>query len=194
MTDPPVGGATREVALGVVRRDEELLGIEDGPDGPSGSEGGGRYRLPGESVRPDEHGVDALRRAFRQFLETELRDVRELASFEADDDPGSGSVRVTVYEVSFVGSWPYRLDAFPVRDPVTGGNGDADCRWLPPSAFADGSATLSPAGAAEALGLGLGLRNGDGDRRDHGVDDRNGSDGGDGSDGKGVRSRSYSAQ
>jgi hypothetical protein len=191
MTDSPVGSATREVAFGVARRDGELLVVEDGDD-PSRSEE--RFRLPGESVRPDEHGVDAIRRAFRLFLEVELCDVRKFASFEAVDDRGDGSgrgpVRISVYELSFVGHWPYRLDAFPVRDPVTGGNSDDDCRWVSPSAFTDGAATLSPAGVADAFGLGAEDGGSDERREGDGNDDRDGSDEGNRNDTR----RIYSVQ
>lgn len=134
------------VALGVVRRDDEVLVARE-----DASERRVRYRPVGDAVRFGEDSVDALRRAFRERLEVELDGVVELGAVEVVsgvDDERRHEVAL-VYEAAVTQRWLYRLDSFPGYDPAT--ETEFDCVWKPVSAFVDGDDVLSPRGLAGRL-------------------------------------------
>ncbi|MFC6723896.1 NUDIX hydrolase, partial [Halobium palmae] len=116
---------------------------------PSATDDG--HRPLGGPVDADEHGVDALRRIFREALEVELRGVSELGTFETVHDREEERRRevVRVYGGSFVQRWPYRLDSFAGYDPAA--DAEYDCRWMALSAFVDGDEVLRPGGLAGRL-------------------------------------------
>ncbi|WP_117595127.1 NUDIX hydrolase [Haloprofundus halophilus] len=129
----------RVVALGVVRRDDELLVFE-----AASEESGTYYRPLGGGVEFGEHSVDALRREFREELEVELTRVHELGTFEGvftvDGEQCHEIQRV--YGAEFVQQWPYQMDSFTAHEPDTGE--DLDCLWKPLSEFTDAGETLFP--------------------------------------------------
>lgn len=136
----------RVVALGVVRREDEILVFES-----ESPESGVFYRPLGGEVEFGEGSVDALRRAFREELEVELQGVEEVGTFE-DVFTYQGErchELFRVYEASFAQRWPYRLDSFPGYDADA--DEEFDCRWKPLSSLVDGDETLYPTGLAGRL-------------------------------------------
>ncbi|KTG08706.1 hypothetical protein AUR64_18760 [Haloprofundus marisrubri] len=137
--EPPHREQIRVVALGAVRRDDELLVFED-----ESEEVGTYYRPLGGGVEFGEHSVDALRREFREELEVELTKVHELGTFEdAFRMNGEEYHEVhRVYGAEFVQQWPYQMDSFTAQEPETGE--ELDCLWKPLTDFTDGEETLFP--------------------------------------------------
>ncbi|WP_224449457.1 NUDIX hydrolase [Haloprofundus salilacus] len=135
----PPAERIRVVALGVVRRDDELLVFEGDSE-----ESGTYYRPLGGGVEFGEHSVDALRREFREELEVELTQVHELGTFEdvfTLDGEECHEVH-RVYGAAFVQQWPYQMDSFTGYEPEL--DEEFDCLWKPLSAFTDGEETLYP--------------------------------------------------
>lgn len=117
--------AIREVALGVVRRGDEVLVTECGD---------GEYFRPfGASVGFGEHSRDALRREIGNRLTTGVDVGDRLAvlerAFEYDGDQHHEIA--FCYEASFVDEWPYELDAFELEN----GTGTKRAVWKPVSEF-----------------------------------------------------------
>ncbi|WP_224268776.1 NUDIX hydrolase [Haloprofundus salinisoli] len=137
--ESPGDGRIRVVALGVVRRDDELLVFEG-----ESAETGTYYRPLGGGVEYGEHSVDALRREFREELEVELTRVHELGTFEdvftLDGEECHEIQRV--YGAEFVHQWPYQMDSFTAHEPDTGE--ELDCHWKSLSEFTENGATLFP--------------------------------------------------
>lgn len=136
---PSLDGDVRVVALGIVRRNDELLVFEGNSE-----ESGTYYRPLGGGVEVGEHSVDALRREFREELEVELTKVHELGTFEGvfTVDGEECHEMARVYGAEFVQQWPYQMDAFTAREPETGE--ELDCVWKPLSDFAEDGETLFP--------------------------------------------------
>ncbi|WP_232687541.1 NUDIX hydrolase [Halobacterium zhouii] len=121
--------AIREVALGVVRRDEEVL-VTECDDGTS-------FRPFAAKVGFGEYSRDALRREFDEQLTIGVDVGDRLAvlerAFEYDGDPHHEIA--FCYETQFVEQWPYELDAFELQRE----SGTSRAVWKPVSAFESGA-------------------------------------------------------
>ncbi|MCU4972149.1 NUDIX domain-containing protein [Halobacteria archaeon AArc-m2/3/4] len=100
----------RPVALGAVRRDDELL-VTEGYD-PGADER--FYRLPGGGVAFGEYAADAVEREFDEEFGVTLTDVSHLGTYEDvfSFDGKRGHEHWWVFEASIVEDWPYERDAF----------------------------------------------------------------------------------
>jgi ADP-ribose pyrophosphatase YjhB (NUDIX family) len=115
----------RFVALGAVRRDDELLVWEG--ESPSGEP---FYRLLGGGVEFDEHSREAVVREFDEELGVELLDPTAVGTFERvferDGEPAHEVWRV--YEGRIAEDWPYADESFAFVEPERGTEHVA--RWL----------------------------------------------------------------
>ena len=133
----------RAVAIGVVRRGEEILVFE----GYDASKGETFYRPLGGGIEFGETAAEALGREFREELATELGDVRYLGTVENifvyEGHPGHEIVRV--FEARLAASELYDRDAW---DATLDGS---TCRvlWKHPADL--GEAPLYPDGLLDLL-------------------------------------------
>ena len=113
-----VPDAIRFVALGAVRRDDELL-VFEGTD-PSTDER--FYRLLGGGVEPGEHSREAVVREFDEELGVELLEPTLVGTiervFQFDGETGHEVWRV--YEGDLDAAWPYERDSFSFVEPELG--------------------------------------------------------------------------
>jgi len=105
----------RPVALGVVRRDDEVL-LARHVDPQTDEE---FYRPLGGGFDFGEHSRDAVVREFGEELGVDFRVERHLATrervFEFDGNPGHEIWQV--YEGTIAESWPYERDEFEGEEP-----------------------------------------------------------------------------
>ncbi|WP_181686301.1 NUDIX hydrolase [Halorhabdus salina] len=108
----------RAVALGAVRRNDELLVFEE----QSPDTGEPYYRLLGGGVEFGEHSSDAVVREFDEELGVTFTEPMDLGTFEQvfsyDREPAHELWRV--YEGSIVEDWPYEEDSFTFVEPELG--------------------------------------------------------------------------
>jgi 8-oxo-dGTP pyrophosphatase MutT (NUDIX family) len=134
----------RVVAIGVVRRGEEILVFE----GYDPSKGQTFFRPLGGGIEFGETAAEALAREFREEIGTELEDVCDLGTIENiyvyDGHPGHEIVRV--FEARLAASELYGRDQWDVQ--LEGGS---ICRvlWKHLAAFSD--APLYPDGLLDLL-------------------------------------------
>ena len=116
----------RSVALGAVRRDDELLVWE----GESES-GEPFYRLLGGGVEFDEHSREAVVREFDEELGAELLDPTAVGTFErVFEHSGETAHEVwRVYEGKIAENWLYDRESFSFVEPEHGTEHVA--RWVP---------------------------------------------------------------
>ena len=124
----------RLVALGAVRRDEELLVHEvDANDA-----GGTNYRLLGGGVEFGEHSREALHREFDEELGVSLENVSPVGTYErVFSHEGTRAHECwRVYRADIVESWPYERESFTFHEPAL----DLELRatWKHPRAFREG--------------------------------------------------------
>jgi len=131
----------RPVALAVVRRrgGEILLAEHYDP-----TEAYTFYRPIGGGIEFGEHSRDAVRREFREELEVELTDVREVGTYERtfSFDGTDGHEIWRLYEGDIVENWPYELDRFQAEEPEHGET--FEVVWKEPDAFTERDEVLYP--------------------------------------------------
>jgi len=136
-----VSTAIRFVALGAVRRGDDLLVFEGHEPGE-----GRFYRLLGGGVEFGEHSREAVVREFDEELGVEFVDPSHVGTFERvftyDGEPGHELWRV--YEGDFREDWPYDRESFAFHEP------DLDtyhrARWMPVGDLrAEGTTFYAPA-------------------------------------------------
>ena len=116
----------RFVALGAIRRDDELLAWEG--ESPSGDP---FYRLLGGGVEFDEHSREAVVREFDEEIGVELLDPTAVDTFErVFEHCGETAHEVwRVYEGEIAEDWPYGRKSFTFVEPESGTEHVA--RWVP---------------------------------------------------------------
>jgi ADP-ribose pyrophosphatase YjhB (NUDIX family) len=129
----------RPVALGAVRRDDQLL-VEEALDPESGV----FYRLLGGGVEFGEHSHDAVAREFDEELGVEFQVEKSVGTFERvfEFDGETGHEIWRVYAGELVEDWPYQEDAFEFYEPDL----DERCtaRWLSMETLRDEVTFYSP--------------------------------------------------
>ncbi len=137
--------AIRPLALGVIRRGDDLL-VFEGRDDVKGE----TYHRPlGGGIEFGETAVEALHREFREELEAELSGVEQIAVLENvftfEDRPG--------HEIVFLFTADLVDKTFYERDEVGVVLDDDNARvhWLPLKDVLDGKAILHPEGLLELL-------------------------------------------
>lgn len=129
----------RPVALGAVRRDDQLL-VEEALDPESGV----FYRLFGGGVEFGEHSRDAVAREFDEELGVEFQVEKSVGTFERvfEFDGETGHEIWRVYAGELVEDWPYQEDAFEFYEPDL----DERCtaRWLSMETLRDEVTFYSP--------------------------------------------------
>lgn len=105
----------RPVALGVVRRGDELLVGEDSD--PATAET--FYRLLGGGIEFGEHSREAVVREFAEEMGVEFRVERHVGTFEDvfDVDGETGHEIWRVYAGEIVEEWPYDREQFEFEEP-----------------------------------------------------------------------------
>jgi 8-oxo-dGTP pyrophosphatase MutT (NUDIX family) len=145
-TRPPVPtGRLRPIALGVVRRDDEILVFE----GYDPSKAQSFFRPLGGGINFGERGVEALRREFAEELGVELDQPRYLGTLENifvyDGRPG--------HEICLIFGVALRDRSLYERDQFEGREDDASpflARWKPLADFRNGD-RLYPDGLLDLL-------------------------------------------
>lgn len=140
-------GAIRVVALGAVRRDEELL-VQDGVDPETGER---FHRLLGGGVEFGEHSREAVVREFDEELGVELLEPTLVGTFERvfSFAGGTGHEVWRVYEGALAADWPYERESFTFVEPELGTEHTA--RWLPIEALRDDGVTFHAEPVLDAL-------------------------------------------
>jgi len=105
----------RPVALGVVRRGDELLVGEDS----NSATGETFYRLLGGGVEFGEHSRDAVVREFEEELGVTFEVERHVGTFEDvfEVDGETSHELWRVYEGELVEDWPYEREDFEFHEP-----------------------------------------------------------------------------
>jgi ADP-ribose pyrophosphatase YjhB (NUDIX family) len=139
-------GIIRPLALGLVRRGDEILVCEY-----TDSAKDERFCRPlGGGIRFGEYGHDALRREFREELGVELATARYLATVENvfTYEGQTGHEIVLLYETGVADPSFYERDVFEVDEDGT----TLTARWLSPDALrGPGSPPLYPDGLLQFL-------------------------------------------
>lgn len=138
-----MGSSIRPIALGLIRRRDEIL-VFEGRDDVKGE----TYCRPlGGGVEFGERSEDALVREFREELDAEIVVKERLGVLENvftwRGNPGHEIA--FVYEAAFVDSGPYAKDEMKILDDP------ATARWVDLQDFLDGSKILYPNGLTELL-------------------------------------------
>jgi ADP-ribose pyrophosphatase YjhB (NUDIX family) len=166
----------RFVALGAVRREDELLvSVGESPD-----TGELYYRLLGGGVEFGEHSRDAVVREFEEELGVEFTDATLADTFERiftfDGETGHEVWRVVfvgpvfddvtlvdsphlvtghevwrVYEGHVVEDWPYEHDSFTFTEPEFDTKRRA--KWMPIEQLRDEGTTFYAPGVLDSLGV-----------------------------------------
>ncbi len=135
--------AIRPLALGIIRRGEELLVFR----GHDESKGETFHRPLGGGIEFGERAAEALHREFREELDAELRDVELLGVVEnvfiANGLDG--------HEIVFLFSARFTDESLYAREEIKILDDDAIALWMPIKDFASGDAILYPAGLTELL-------------------------------------------
>jgi ADP-ribose pyrophosphatase YjhB (NUDIX family) len=131
----------RPVALGAVRRGDDLLVFED-RDPTTGEQ---FYRLLGGGVEFGEHSRDAVVREFDEELGVDFAVDRHVGTFERvfEFDGEAGHEIWRVYEGEIVEEWPYEEDEFEFREPELDETFTA--RWLDVETLREDVTFYSPA-------------------------------------------------
>jgi ADP-ribose pyrophosphatase YjhB (NUDIX family) len=139
----------RVVALGAVRRDDELLVQEH----ESPETGDPFYRLLGGGVKFGEHSRDAVVREFDEELGVELAEPTLAGTFERvfSYDGETGHEVWRVYEANIREAWPYNRESFTFIEPEFGTEHLA--RWMPIKRLRDEDTTFYVPEVLDALGL-----------------------------------------
>jgi 8-oxo-dGTP pyrophosphatase MutT (NUDIX family) len=129
----------RVVALGVIRRGEEILVSQLHDPGDDYH----FYRPLGGGIEFGELGHEALIREFDEELDVELTDIEYLETYEDVFmfDGRQEHELWRIYEATIVEEWPYERDRMTGRDPEIGE--EFPVVWKHPSAFTD-SETFYP--------------------------------------------------
>lgn len=156
------GGDVRPVAVGIVRRDDEVLveecvpsDVDAGSDCDPDSDRDPRsdfdadsadpfYRPVGGGIEFGELGREALEREFREELGLELTNVAYLETYE-DVFEAAGEVHHELwrtYRADFAADWPYDRDVIEGYEPDT--DTEFVAKWKPLSALASGDETFYP--------------------------------------------------
>ena len=136
----------RPIVIGVAIRDDRILGIE----GFDSRKGERFYRPPGGGIEFGETSEAALRREWREELETELAQTEYLGALENvfTYEGRPGHEIIIVHRVELADEERFRADT------VAGAESDGapyTARWLPLDEVRSGSAILYPAGLLELL-------------------------------------------
>jgi len=139
----------RFVALGAVRRENELLVFE----GESPETGEPYYRLLGGGVEFGEHSREAVVREFDEELGVEFADPSRVGTFERVFTHGgeTGHEVWRVYEGAIVEEWPYERDSFTFVEPEF--DTEHLARWMPIERLRDEDTTFYAPGVLDALGV-----------------------------------------
>jgi len=136
----------RPLALGIIRRGEDLLVFE----GRDNAKGETYHRPLGGGIEFGETAVEALHREFQEELAAELTAVEQIAVLENvftfEGRPG--------HEIVFLFTADLADKSFYERDEVGVVLDDgARVHWLPMADVADGKAILYPDGLADLLSV-----------------------------------------
>ena len=138
-----MGSSIRPIALGLLRRREQIL-VFEGHDDVKGET---YYRPLGGGVEFGEHSEDALVREFREELDAEVVVKERLGVLENvftwRGNPGHEIA--FVYEAAFVDAGIYARDEMKILDDP------ATARWVDLQEFRDGTKILYPHGLTELL-------------------------------------------
>ena len=135
--------AIRPLALGIIRRGEELL-VFRGRDDVKGET---FHRPLGGGIEFGEHADDALRREFQEELAAELADLKLLGVVENvfTTNGRDGHEIAFLFSARFTDESLYRQEEIKILDE------DNVARWVPVEDFAVGRAILYPEGLTELL-------------------------------------------
>ncbi|MGW4522826.1 NUDIX hydrolase [Amycolatopsis sp. NPDC004378] len=138
-----MGSSIRPIALGLIRRREQIL-VFEGRDDVKGET---YYRPLGGGVEFGERSEDALAREFREELEAEIRVGERLGVLENvftwRGRPGHEIA--FVYHAEFVDAGFYAREEMKILDDP------ATARWVDVEDFRDGSKILYPDGLTRLL-------------------------------------------
>jgi ADP-ribose pyrophosphatase YjhB (NUDIX family) len=138
-----MGSSIRPIALGLIRRREQIL-VFEGRDDVKGET---YYRPLGGGVEFGERSEDALVREFREELDAEIKVGERLGVLENvfawRGNPGHEIA--FIYGAEFVDSGLYAKDEMKILDDP------ATARWVDLRDFRDGSKILYPNGLIELL-------------------------------------------
>ncbi|MEU8639010.1 NUDIX hydrolase [Amycolatopsis sp. NPDC048633] len=138
-----MGSSIRPIALGLIRRREQIL-VFEGRDDVKGET---YYRPLGGGVEFGERSDDALVREFREELDASIVVKERLGVLENvyayRGNPGHEIA--FVYEAEFVDAGLYARDEMKILDDP------ATARWVDLQDFRNGSKILYPAGLTELL-------------------------------------------
>jgi ADP-ribose pyrophosphatase YjhB (NUDIX family) len=137
--------AIRPLALGIIRRGEELL-VFRGHDDVKGET---FHRPLGGGIEFGEHADEALRREFQEELAAEVTDIALLGVVENifTTDGRDGHEIVFLFSARFTDESLYRQEEIKILDE------DNVARWVPVENFTEGRAILYPAGLVELLAV-----------------------------------------
>lgn len=139
----------RFVALGAVRREDELLVFE----GESPETGEQFYRLLGGAVEFGEHSRDAVVREFAEELGVEFTDLTHIGIFERvfSSDGKTGHEVWRVYEGEIVENWPYDRDSFTFVEPEL--DSEQLARWMSVECLRNDETTFYAPEVLDAVGV-----------------------------------------
>lgn len=139
----------RVVALGAVRRDDELLVFEgESPDSEEPF-----YRLLGGEVEFGEHSREAVVREFDEELGVAFAEATLVGTFERVFSVGgeNGHEVWRVYEGHIVEEWPYQRESFTFVEPEF--DTEHRARWLPVERLREETTTFYVPEVLDALGV-----------------------------------------
>ncbi|MEU0794929.1 NUDIX hydrolase [Amycolatopsis sp. NPDC005961] len=138
-----MGSSIRPIALGLLRRRDEILVFEGRDDVKDET----YYRPLGGGVEFGENSEDALKREFREELDAEIKVGKRLGVLENVFTWRSrpGHEIAFVYEAEFVDSDLYARDEMKILDDP------ATAQWVAVEEFENGSKILYPNGLIELL-------------------------------------------
>ena len=135
----------RPIAIGVIRRGEELLVVAVADD--TGAIKG--WRPLGGSIELGERAAETLRREFMEELGEPITEPKLMAVLESlyVHHGAQGHEIVFVFATGFADADVYRRDRFQFRD----GGVDNTAQWVDIARFRGGQEQLFPSGLVEVL-------------------------------------------
>jgi 8-oxo-dGTP pyrophosphatase MutT (NUDIX family) len=144
-----VSGAIRVVALGAVRRGEELLVSRE----TTPARGAPFYRFLGGGVEFGEHSRVAVVREFDEELGVTFADPTHVGTFESvfTVDGETEHELWRVYDGRIVEDWPYETDSFRFVEPDDGTEHTAE--WVPVENLRADETTFYTPAVLDTLGV-----------------------------------------
>ncbi|WP_410568855.1 NUDIX hydrolase [Amycolatopsis sp. cmx-4-61] len=133
-----MGSSIRPIALGLIRRREQILVFEARDD----VKGETFHRPLGGGIEFGEHSKDALEREFREELDAEIKvgELRGVLENVFDWRGNPGHEIAFIYEAEFADPDRYGVDAMKILDDP------ATARWVDLAEFREGRRILYPEG------------------------------------------------